>query len=96
MTQSYDIGDKPRLSVAFSDYQDTATDPTAITFICIEPDGVSVSYVYATDSELVKDNVGNYHVDYSIKKQGRHTFKFVGTGTVESTERSEFYARANG
>jgi len=93
MTQSYDIGDAPRLAVAFTDYADAAADPTAITFTCHEPDGVVVTYEHGADVELVKDSVGNYHVDYLITKQGRHSFKFVGTGNIKSAQQSDFYVR---
>ena len=95
MTQAYDIGDKPRFSVAFADYAEQAADPTTIAFKCTKPDGTIDTYVYGDGAELVKDSVGNYHVDYSITQQGRDSFKFVGTGTIESTEKAEFYARAN-
>jgi hypothetical protein len=93
MTLSYNIGDAPRLAVAFTNYADVAADPTAIVFTCLEPDGVEVVFTHGTDAELVKDSVGNYHVDYTITKQGRHNFKFVGTGAVVSTQQSDFYAR---
>lgn len=93
MTQAYDIGDAPRLAVAFTDYADAAADPTTISFVITEPDGVVVTYVYLTAEELVKDSTGNYHVDYAISKAGRHSFKFVGTGDVVSTQQSEFYVR---
>jgi len=95
MTPAYDIGDKPRLSVAFADYAEQAADPTTITFKCTKPDGTIDTYVYGADAELEKDSTGNYHVDYSITQQGRHSFKFIGAGVIESTEKAEFYARAN-
>lgn len=93
MTQSYDIGDKPRFSVAFADFANAAADPTTVTFVCTQPDGMLITYVYSTDSELAKDSTGNYHVDYAITQAGRHSFKFVGAGAVVSTQQSEFYAR---
>lgn len=93
MTQSYDIGDAPRLAVAFTDYADVEADPTVISFVMTEPDGVITTFIYLTDVELVKDSTGNYHLDYPITKAGRHLFKFVGTGAVVSTQTSEFYAR---
>lgn len=95
MTTAYDIGDAPRLSISFTDYADVSADPTAVTFAMTEPDGSVVQYDYLTNAELVKDSVGNYHVDYLLSKSGRHTFKFTGTGAVNSAESADLYVRAS-
>lgn len=93
MTESYDIGDMQTLSIAFTDSAGTATDPTGITFKMREPDGTETNYVHGTDAQLVKDSVGNYHVDWLFSQSGRHVFKFSGTGAINTAEQQEIYIR---
>ena len=92
-TASYDIGDQRRLTVTFTDINDTAADPTGVTFVMVAPDGTQTSYIYLTDSELVKEGVGVYYVDFAITQRGRHAYRFAGTGAVVAAEAGEFYAR---
>ncbi len=93
MTCSFDIGDSRRFSVAFTDVDGIAADPTGISFKLVEPDGTETNYVYVTDAELVKDSTGNYHVDITFSQPGRHIIRFNGTGDVVSAEQSEVYIR---
>jgi hypothetical protein len=89
----YDIADIVTLSGAFTNSGGVATDPTTITFDLTEPDAVTTSYVYGTDSELVKDSTGNYHVAWPITKSGLHAWRMAGTGAVETAQEGVFYAR---
>ena len=93
MTCSFDVGDSRRFSVAFTDINGTAADPSAITFKLVEPDGTETNYTYVTDAELVKDSTGVYHVDITFAQAGRHVIRFEGTGDVVSAEQSEVYIR---
>lgn len=90
---AYDQNDTRRLSIAFTNIAAAATDPTTVTFIMREPDGVLTTYVYVTDAELVKLSTGNFYVDWPIAKPGRHTFRWIGTGSVAAAEAGEFFAR---
>lgn len=94
MTESIDIGDSKRFSIAFTDIANAAADPTAVTAVITEPDGIATTYVYGTDAELVKDGVGNYHVDFVFAKQGRHKIKLTGTGAINSAEYVEIWVRS--
>lgn len=93
MTDSYDIGDSRRFNVAFTDVNNVAADPTNVTFKIVEPDGIETIYDYGTDAELVKDSVGNYHVDWVFTKAGRHIIRFEGVGGLTSSEQTEVYIR---
>lgn len=88
-----DVGDGVTLKVNDIKNRDGAiSDPTTLTFTMTEPDGTVTTYVYGTDTQLVRDSVGNYHVDWVITKVGAHVWKFDGTGTATLDEPSEFYA----
>lgn len=94
MTLTFDRGDAQRLSMTFLNIDNVAADPSSITATITEPDGVVITYNYGVDTELIKDSVGNYHVDYTFTKSGRHQVRFEGVGTVTSAEQTDVYIRA--
>lgn len=80
---SYDQGDRVRLTATFRSYG-VAVDPSALTFRIVGP-STDTTYTYPTDAQLVKDSVGNYHVDFTIPATGktaagRYAYRFTGTG----------------
>ena len=93
VTQAYDIGDTRHLQATFKNISSVNTDPTTVTFKMREPDGVITTYVFNTDSQLVKSAAGVFHVDWPIAKQGRHAWSMAGTGAVAQKEQGEFYAK---
>lgn len=62
------------------------TDPSALTFELLSPQGNRVRYVYATDAELIKDSAGDYHVDYVLDEPGTWHWRWEGTGTAPGVE----------
>jgi len=92
MANTYDVGDKVRMSAAFTS-SGAATDPTGLTFKIKVPAGTVTTYVYGTDAELVKDSTGNYHVDFTVAASGRHVYRFAGTGVVTAAGESNFEVR---
>jgi hypothetical protein len=58
-----------------------------------EPDGVSTSYTYGVGGQLVKQDTGDYYVDWLIAQSGRHVWRIVGTGVATGEESGEFYAK---
>lgn len=92
----YDVGDKRRLTVTFYNLSSAKTDPTGITFKMHEPDKTVTSYIYGTDAELLKSSgstAGEYYVDWTVGQEGRHTFRFEGTGALVAAAESTFLAR---
>jgi hypothetical protein len=78
----YQIGQLVRLAAAFTDEDDVAVDPTTVTVTITNPSGTDTAYVYGTDAEVVKDSIGNYHVDYEVDENGLWTHRWVSTGTI--------------
>lgn len=80
---TYDIGDNVRCSAAFTDANSTAFDPDVVRFK-LKPQGQSITtYVYGTDSELVKDSTGNYHVDVDVTSlPGTWYYRFEGESSA--------------
>ena len=82
-----DVGDRVRISTTVLNSAGTATDPTTLTFKIVTPAGVTTTYVYGTDAELVKASTGNYYVDYTTPTYGRFPYRWVATGNVtQATE----------
>lgn len=77
----YDVGDVVRCSVAFANQAGTAVDPSVVTFKVKVPGSSTITYVYGTDAEVVKDSTGNYHVDVTATVEGRYDFRFAGSST---------------
>lgn len=66
MAQIY-VESAVRWSVTIKNASAVLTDPDTLKFTAYRPGGASsVSFVYVTNPELVKDSAGKYHVDYII------------------------------
>ena len=85
----YNIGDEARCSIVFT-VGGVATDPTTVTFKITPPGGITTTYIYGIDAELVKDSAGHYHVDYIPSVNGLHYYRFEGTGACQTAEGANF------
>ena len=95
MAACYDIGDERRLQATIRNISDVLADPTGLTFEMTEPDGVTTTYVYLTDAQLVKSSTGVYYVDWPIDQSGRHYYKFTATGAVAVAEETSFIVQVS-
>lgn len=86
----YQKGDLARITGAFTNPDDDAIDPTALSLFVTTPGGVTTEYVYGVDAEVVKDSVGNYHADISADESGQWLYRWASTGTGQAAENSEF------
>ncbi len=90
-------GDVVRISATFADDAGVAADPSAVTLnVRLRKFGAtSVSYIFGTDAEVVKDAVGEYHLDYSVPEISPDRglaveYEWVGTGAVTAVEQGSF------
>lgn len=95
-TESYDLGDMRRMPAAFTDIDGNPADPTDVTFRMREPDGTVTSYVYGVDGELIRDSLGNFHVDWLYAQEGRHFCDFTGSGVVQAVAHAEIHIHRSG
>lgn len=65
---------------SFTDLGDAAVDPDVVVVCYTNGDADPVNFIYGTDAEVVKDEVGTYHVD--IDTTG---FAVVASGTSTLT-----------
>lgn len=88
----YLIGRRVRFSVQVKTYPGLVlTDPANLKLtIKNKTTGVSVDFDYPTDVEVVKDNVGLYHCDYTPITAGAYWYRFSCTGIVEDAGEDNF------
>lgn len=91
----YDVGDKATLRALFTNDHTPPepADPSALTFYIKQPDGTVTEYVYGTDTELVRDAIGSYHVDWPITAHGVYWYLFAGSGDVVAVDEQTFTVR---
>lgn len=87
---TYDFGDLARCSGSFTDTAGAAMDPAAVFFKVKDPEGDITTYQYGFDVALVKDSVGNYHVDVNANKPGTWTYRFYSTGNGQAADKRTF------
>lgn len=88
--QTADLNETPRVTGTFHNAAAALADPTAVTATVTTPAGVATVYVYGTDAQLVKASTGVYYIDPTLNAAGRWTVTIAGTGTVASTETTDF------
>lgn len=87
----YDIGNKVRVSASFTNVASgDAVDPDVVMFHWRRPAGARVTYTYGTDVELVKDDVGEYHVDLDLDKKGEWNYRWQSTGDGQAADHGSF------
>lgn len=92
MTDAYDINDTPALTITIKNNADVPIDPTGLEFTAIAPDGVQTVHVL-TDSELLKDSLGVYHVDFLLTMSGRWRIFWKATGNISLAEKTDLWVR---
>jgi hypothetical protein len=80
-----------RFRATFRNVDGNLTDPTTVTLRHTEPGQAAVNYVFGTDSEVVKESLGIFHVDYLADAVGEHKWRWLGTGTVQIAVKGGFF-----
>lgn len=89
MSNTYAMRNQVRCSVIFTT-GGVAVDPTTVTAVVVDPDGLKTSYVYGTDAAVIKDGVGAYHLDVYASSAGTWTYSFQATGTATGAGEKTF------
>jgi len=56
----------------------------------VRPDGKRNTYTYLTDSVVVKDSTGHYHIDVDASVAGTWTYRWFSTGTGQAADDQTF------
>jgi hypothetical protein len=79
---TYDVGDRLRLRVTFTDLDGTPADPTTVECFLLSPSGIETSPTVTNDPTAV----GAFYADVDITASGVWTYRFEGTGAVKASE----------
>jgi len=90
MANSYKLGGLVRVSGAFTTSAGVAQDPTVVKCSVRSPLGVVTTYTYGTDTEIMKDSTGNYHMDVSAPAIGTYYYRWFSTGTGQAADEGWF------
>jgi uncharacterized protein YfaS (alpha-2-macroglobulin family) len=86
----YNLGNLVRCAGSFVDDSGTAITPETVSFSFKNPTGTIVTYLAGTDSELVEDSVGHYHVDVEADAFGVWYYRFFSTGAGTAASEKSF------
>lgn len=89
---TYDIGDKLRIGVTFTDVAGTAGDPTTILLKVKPPNETIITYTYGTDA-ITRTGTGVYYLDYQVAKTGLHWYRWEGSGALTVVTEGSFDVR---
>jgi hypothetical protein len=93
MANEYDIGDLVRVSLSFTNSSQSAADPSTVRGRFRDPSGNVTTYLFGTDSQLVKDATGAYHFDVTIDEAGDWRYRGEGEGAIVAAAEGRFHAR---
>lgn len=93
MSETYDIGDRRKLSCEIRDETGQLVDPTTLVFLMYEPTKTLTQYVYDDGIELVQDSTGKYHVYWDCRVSGIHWWRYEASGNVGVAEEAKFTVR---
>lgn len=91
----YDVGDLVRVTGAFTNSAGTALDPAVVKFKFTNPAGVTTTYTFGTDAQLVKDSTGNYHVDLDASVKGTFRYRWFSTGNGQAAGEHKFFVKTS-
>jgi hypothetical protein len=77
---AYDLGETVRSSVNIQ-VSAADVDPAALTVSVRDPQGQVTLYTYGTDAAVIKDSVGDYHIDVTCDLPGVWKVRWRGTGS---------------
>ncbi len=90
MSKRFDIGDGVRHRVQFKDVAGVLTDPDAIRWTGIEPDGTITAERFGVNGSIVKEQVGIYHRDIATDQSGKWGTRLSGAGTIDAAHEAVF------
>lgn len=92
---AFALGQLVRISASFTDEDDAAADPGKVFCEIKTPAGVTTSYEYDSDVEVVKDATGEYHLDLDCAAVGFWRWRWYSTGLIQAADEGRFRVSAS-
>jgi hypothetical protein len=101
MTSSIDPGNRRKLTAVFTSAEDDSPiDPDEVHLIICDPEGTETEYVYGVDSEIVKEDVGNYYAEIDFDTPGKWAYRWTSLGAGKASQENlitvEYTKTSNG
>lgn len=85
----YNPGDLVTLQARWS-VNDLETDPSTVSIQVKDPSGNITTYSYGGAGAVVRDSVGNYHVNITVNTTGVWYYRVLGAGSVQKNGEDSF------
>jgi hypothetical protein len=96
MIPSFDKGDILRIKGTFLDIAtNTPIDPSQTMFSYRKPSGVSQSFSYPTNPEVVRLEAGIYYCDVTFDESGLWAVRYHSTGTGQAAKEKNYFVRTS-
>lgn len=92
MANSYDIGDRVRMTATVVTSGGVAADPTEVTFKVQDPSGNEATYLYSMGL-VTRTSAGVYYLEVTVDEAGTWYYRANGTGAVIAADEEYFYVR---
>jgi hypothetical protein len=91
MLDTFPFKDLVRISASFTDENGDPYDPEFLKFdIQHVETGNTQTATYGGDAALVRDSVGEYHIDFDCSASGRWSYRFTATGNGQTAASDTF------
>lgn len=87
---SYVKGNLVRVSGLFTDDAGAVLDPTVVKCAVLAPGELPVSYTYGTDTDVIRDGAGQYHLDIDAQAEGVWRYRWHSTGNGQAANEAAF------
>lgn len=88
------VGETIKFTSTITNLKNKAEDPTGVIFTIYDPNGNARAYIYGTDAELVRDNVGRFSIDLILSIVGTYKVRWETTSPNISIEEESIVATA--
>lgn len=95
LPKTYIEGQRVRLAIELKE-KNLFVDPPALVFKYLKPDAASVvALQYGVNAEVVRDDIGKYHVDVdTTNAPGMWRYRVESLGTFQGAEQFKFRVKA--
>lgn len=82
-----------RIRAKIRGFDGVLSDPTTLECTVHEPDGTETTYVWGTDVELVKEDSGEFYLDWDASQAGQHKYRWQADGVIVASFGGSFNIR---
>ena len=82
-----------RIRARIKNWDGDLANPTTLQCTVHEPDGTNTTFVWNTDTELVRESTGEFYIDWDADQSGLHKYRWQAGGTIVAAFGGSFNIR---